>query len=357
MWARSQRQAATSEPCAACSSSSARVKAASICMAQVSAIEVVLSSHHQASLRSSTPSSASRKLLPPKVRSNSGWPISSANRPSVNWRVQAQKMSGAAASPLIWPSKRSSFCFAFAASGCFELRLAQVGQQPLGGERLHVGLHRGQGRQRVLGRRREQLLDALLAVRRRPFAGQEVRIVGRMDALVGGRDPAARRIDLARREPRLEEAGPVVARVPARRGHQALQVVVGLAQRHAAGRDLGDVAVAVGDDHVLHRRDVARRRVDELGHRARLVHRQARVERARIVVEREPAHRDGVGRCAGRAGQALGHRAGVRDHRAVAGAPHRDRHVGAALDVDRLGRALEAREAIGRLVAASGRPA
>ena len=95
------------------------------------------------------------------------------------------------------------------------LRLLQERQQPLRRERQLVGLHRTQAREVVLGLGIEHLRDALHAIRQRPFARDEVRVVGRMDALVGRAYPAARRIELARRQRRLEIAGPVVARVPA----------------------------------------------------------------------------------------------------------------------------------------------
>jgi hypothetical protein len=69
-----------------------------------------------------------------------------------------------------------------------------------------------------------------------------------------------------------------------------------------------------------------------------------------VVVERRPAQREHVARLDRRAGQALGH-AGVGDHRAVARAPHRHRHVGAAAHLDDFLARLEAGPAAGGLVA------
>src|SRR5205085_2050325 len=74
------------------------------------------------------------------------------------------------------------------------LRLLQPRQHLRCEQRLRVGLDRGQIVKRVLGFRREQLLDALVPIRRRPFIGEVVRIVRRHHALVGGRDPTARAV-------------------------------------------------------------------------------------------------------------------------------------------------------------------
>ena len=231
------------------------------------------------------------------------------------------------------------------------LGLAQPRQQHQRGERLLVGLHRCQVLDGVLGPRPQHLLDALLPVGQGPFAGDVVRIVRRGDALVGGGDPAARRVGLARRLVGRDPAGPVVARVPARRRHQAAEVVFWLAHGNAAGRDEADVAATVGDHHVLHRRHERPRGVDEGGHRGGVLHHPGRAHRVAVGVERGPAHGQRVAGLIARA-QHVGRAAGVRDHRPVARAPPGHGDVGTALDLDDLSAGLERRPAVGGAVAA-----
>ena len=94
-------------------------------------------------------------------------------------------------------------------------------------------------------------LDALVAKRQRPLVGDEVRVARRRDPLVGIGDEAARGIALLGQGVDRQVAGPVVAGVPTRRRRQALQVVVGSAQRHPSWRDQRDVARIIGHRHVL----------------------------------------------------------------------------------------------------------
>ncbi|MCY1288712.1 hypothetical protein D9M70_377670 [compost metagenome] len=188
-----------------------------------------------------------------------------------------------------------------------------------------------------------------MAVRHRPFAGDEVRVVRRHDALVRGHDHALRRVVALRQRLERDKAGPVIAGIPARRGRQALQVVVGAAQRHPARREEADIAVDIGVDDVLLRRVEVAQRGGEAGPVARLVHPHAGLEGAVVRTQRGPLERDHVLRAKrpGRGGQWLGH---VRDHRPVARAADFQRHVGRALDADGLGAGLEAGPAVRGLV-------
>ena len=96
------------------------------------------------------------------------------------------------------------------------VRLSKIRQQHHRGGRLQVGVHGLKRLRVVLGRLCQQGFNALLTVRRRPVLGEEMRVIGRVDALVGGRDPALAAIVL-RRLLVGQPARPVVARLPARR--------------------------------------------------------------------------------------------------------------------------------------------
>ena len=259
MCASPQRHAATSAPCAACSSSSAlRERGIDLLRAGLDRRRrLVVAPPGVVALEHAFERLA--KAPPPKLARHSGRPSSSANMPSVSWRVQAQKISGAALSP---PScrRRPRVRLAAAASGCVDFALRRYGSSCSVASDSLVGLHRAQALQACASAApRAARSIRSHAVRRRPFVGQVMRIVGARGC-AGWRSRPSRAPGRSRAaSARLEEAGPVVARVPARRRHQALQVVLGLAQRHAAGRDEADVAVDVGDHHVLHRRLVVRR--------------------------------------------------------------------------------------------------
>ena len=235
MCAPPQRQAATSPPCAACSSSSARVNAASICCAQVSTAAVVLVvappgivalEHAFERIAKAAAAELPRQQRPADLvgedafgqmarpgpedqRRRARRPPSCRRRPRAApappppagaldfaWRRYGSSRTAASDSWSAWIARRlSRSCFGVAASSC--------------AMRSH-------------------------AVRRRPFVGQVVRIVGR-DGCAGSRSRSSRARGSISRGVccGVEEAGPVVARVPARRRHLALQVVLGLAQRHA----------------------------------------------------------------------------------------------------------------------------
>ncbi|MNL15489.1 hypothetical protein D3C87_1364770 [compost metagenome] len=196
----------------------------------------------------------------------------------------------------------------------------------------------------------QQRADAVVAVRHGPLAGDEVRVVVGHDLLVGRHDHAVRRVEAARQRVERHEAGPVVARIPPRRRREALQVVVRPAQRHAARRDIADIAVHIGIDDVLLRRvEVAHRRQEGVPV-ARGGQLQAAFEGLVVRAQRGPLERHhvlGAQRLGGN-GQRLGH---VGQHRAVARGPDGQGHVRGPLHADGLGAGLELRPAVRRLVA------
>ena len=124
--------------------------------------------------------------------------------------------------------------------GLFCQRVCRIGfaqprQHPHGSQRLHIRLHDGQVVDAVFGPAAQHLLNAFLSKRQRPITANEVRIVGRMNALVGRCDVAALGVELPRCFVQRHPARPVITGVPTRRRRQTMQVVFGLAHRHSAG--------------------------------------------------------------------------------------------------------------------------
>ena len=200
----------------------------------------------------------------------------------------------------------------------------------------------------MLRRRIEQLLDAVGAVRRRPVRADEVRIARRCDAVVGGDDGAAGRVEAARQLLERNGARPIVFLLPARRRRHALQVVGGAAHRHAAGGDEADVAVDVGVDDVLLRRMEIARRGEEAVPFARAREFQRRLHAAVVLGERGPREGDDV--AARRV--VLRRFRDVGDHRAVSRDAHAQLLGLAALHADGFLDDAERARAFGREVAA-----
>ena len=181
----------------------------------------------------------------------------------------------------------------------------------------------------------DQLVDALLAERRVPVVGEEMRVAARHDARIGRAEAPARLIDEARQVLELEVALPVVGGVPARHRHAASDPVGAVAHRHAARRDQADVAVGVGDHHALHRHDVLAHALDVVGDAARAAVEHAGGDGRVVVAERGPLQRRHVAL----AQHAVEVAVEARQHRPVPRAPALDVAHADALDGDRhLGR-------------------
>ncbi len=199
----------------------------------------------------------------------------------------------------------------------------------------------------------QQLFDALLAEGQAPVLGQVMRVVGRHDLLVGGRDPAARGVELAWRLVQRHPAHPVETRLPARRRHQALQFVVGPPQRHAARRHQGNASGTVGHHHALHGHRPLAAGGHELLHRPGLHEGQAHGHWVDVGVQRRPSHgQHQRGRCGALGGlQQVRRDAGVGDHRPVACVAQRHGHVGLAFHANAVAAHIEGGPALGRAVA------
>ena len=118
-----QRQADTSRPCCAAILSSARSSACALTASQPS------SPHQKRSLRSRMPSTASRNRRLPYRRSKRSRPRRSPTTWRVNSSAQTLKMSGAAASARISPSKPSSAASAAGASGWLDRACCRKGSR------------------------------------------------------------------------------------------------------------------------------------------------------------------------------------------------------------------------------------
>ncbi len=214
--------------------------------------------------------------------------------------------------------------------GIGSLGFEQQGQDLAHLQRYRVGLDALEALQRMLGRRIQKLLDAIGAIGRAPLAGDVVRIVVGHDLVVGRYDAARGGVVAARQRIEGDEAVPVVFRLPAGRGCLALEVVVGLAQRDAAGRDESDVALGIRIDHVLLRRIEVARRSQEFVPIARGRQFAGGLHRHVVFAQRGPFERErevlwqGVRR-------RLEH---IGDQRAVARGAHHDRHVRLSLYLD-----------------------
>ena len=159
----------------------------------------------------------------------------------------------------------------------------------------HVGLHaRRSSRRCASASPREQLPRCGWRGRAAATPSEVMRVARRRDLVVRGDDRAAGGLNACGSSSNGDVAGPVVARVPARRGREALQVVVGLAHRHAAGGDEADVAVDVGVHHVLLRRVEVARGGEELVQSRARPRRRRGLQREVVLGERGPAKREHV---------------------------------------------------------------
>jgi hypothetical protein len=192
-------------------------------------------------------------------RLNCDSPTLSSNSRRDSSRSHAVTTSGSARSADIVPShlrsaSNSARSRARRVASAGHRRGQQQWQRIAHGQRDHVLLDRGEGVLRMVRLGLQQRADALVAIRHRPFARDEVRVVVAHDLLVGRDDHALGRIEAARQLLERNETLPVVARIPARRWREPHQVIVRARRRHAARRDIADIAVDVGIDDVLLRR-------------------------------------------------------------------------------------------------------
>jgi hypothetical protein len=124
----------------------------------------------------------------------------------------------------------------------------------------------------VLAPGREQLLDAVGAIRGNPLRRDEGLVARGHDAVVAVEDRPACRILDRRKLLERHEALPVVLRDPARDGNAPQGLVPGIADRKAHGCHESDVPLTIGEDDVLVRRVEVPQRLDEFRAVARAVH-------------------------------------------------------------------------------------
>ena len=227
---------------------------------------------------------------------------------------------------------------------------AQPGQQAHGGLRMLVVLQRLQAGCAVQWLLLQLLRNALVAVGQGPVAGQKRGVAGRGDALVGGGQPARLATVAARQVGHRQPALPVVARQPARGRCHAAQVVVRVAQRHAAHGAKTRGALRVGGQHALHGRVVGFQRFPQLAHGLRLVDAKTGQHGLVVTVQRGPAQRQYMAVQVNHLGMA-GLR--VAQHRPVAGAAQAQLHIGLAFDAHGFQPHGKRRPAVRRAVAAS----
>ena len=109
----------------------------------------------------------------------------------------------------------------------------------------------------------QQLVDALCAERQVPFVGDVMPVAGRDDPVVRGDDLCGRRVERPRQLVERDEARPVITRIPAGGGGEAVQIVSRFADRNLRRRDEADVAVDIGIRQVLLRHAQASSGIDE----------------------------------------------------------------------------------------------
>ncbi len=214
------------------------------------------------------------------------------------------------------------------------LGLEGLGQQTQRPQREHVLLNGLQGGEVVGGPGIEQLRDALHALGAVPVAGEHMGVLAAHNFLVGRGVPASG-LDGGAVTLRVfgvvDPAHPIVVRQPARHGrHTAHGVELG-ADGELANRMETHFALRVGHHHALHGAVVQGIGIGQLGHRLGLVGSKAGHHGPVVPIKGRPAQGHDV---------AIGvHHFGVlglhiADHRAMAGAAHREVHIGLAFHAD-----------------------
>ena len=177
----------------------------------------------------------------------------------------------------------------------------------------------------------QQLLYALIAVRQAPVLRQKMRVVGGGHLLVGRCDKAARGTVVLRRLLKTEPALPVIARIPARCGGHAAQIIVCSAHRHLACGLEAYMPLHICRHNALHGRVVAREGFKQLLHRMGTIGLEPRLHRAVVGIQRRPAQGQ-------RVFLGIYHLAvlllRIADHGAMARAAQAQLHIGLAFDLE-----------------------
>ena len=207
----------------------------------------------------------------------------------------------------------------------------------------HVAVDPPERLEIVARRRLDQLAHASRPMVLVPRPGERIREVLGSRPVVGGRDPAARRIDDVRHPVGRDQPGPLVVGVRA----VAVAALGALADRHRARRVVRDAAARLAEDEAERRCEPALDRRERLLDRTRPV--QPELRRDPVAIElADPAQRDrALGRGGGRQ-DPIDDRAVLRQlhgDRDRVGAGHLDRLL--ALADDGVRRALEVQVAQG----------
>ncbi len=135
-------------------------------------------------------------------------------------------------------------------------------------------------------------MNALRAKRCGPFIGDEVRIGGSCDPVVGGNDKAVGRVHHLGQFIKWNETCAPQQGIPAFAGQHALPVALVCTDRDTASGNETNVSASIGDHHVLLGTMKVPHHLDEIDNGLRGCGVQSCPDRELIIVQDVPAERD-----------------------------------------------------------------